>query len=203
MTKSDVDDRLFDERFDRAASKAIQTGIWVGEHAARRDRRGDRARAYFEDLAEAFALYASPENWKTGGPRCVLPAVLAQTVSGLARYLAFGKIPEPIAHCALRGAVVGPSELRDLRGAAIYIDSVKRKVITDATPIKTVADLYGCRRTTVQTWSKKYRHTITDDERAIAPHLIKKQMEDAASRYSEAGRSRVSVARRDRKKSAS
>jgi hypothetical protein len=203
MTRSNVDDLPFDERFDRAVRVAIETGFWVAEHAARRDRRGDRARAYFEALAEAFALYGSPENWKTGGPRCVLPALLAQTVGGLARYLASGKIPEPIAHCARRGAVVGPSELRDIRRAAIYIDAVKRKVIVDVTPVKTVAALYDCRRTTVQTWSKKYRHTITDDERAIAPHLIKKQMKDAASRYSEAGRSRASVARRDRKKSAS
>jgi hypothetical protein len=203
MTKSDVDDLLFDRRFDRAASVAIQTGFWVAERAALSDRRGDRARTYFGDLAEAFELYASPENWKTGRPRCVLPAALAQTVGGLARYLASGKIPEPIAHCARQGAVVGPSELRDIRRAAIYLDAVKRKVIADTTPVKTVADLYGCRRTTVQTWSKKYRDTITDDERAIAPDLIKKQMKDAASRYAEAGRSRASVARRDRKNSAS
>jgi hypothetical protein len=202
VTTSDTDDLRFDERFDRAVTVAIETGIWVGKNAARRGGRDARARAYFKALAEVFALYASSENWKTRVPRRELPRALAMTVGGHAAYLAEGKIPDPIKHCARRGNIVGPDEKRDIRRAVVYIVAVKRGFIRDKGPVKTVTDLYGCRdRKAVQRWVQKYRATVMDDELAVTPRLIRKQMKDAASRYSVSGRSRASVAKRDKKRS--
>jgi hypothetical protein len=198
----ETQDTSFWGRFNQAAEAVRERGRLAFEKSGQKAGRETRARAYFKAVSEMLNLYASPENFKNAlPPQYSFPRDLAQNLSGLSEFLATGKIPDPIKHCARKGNIVGPSEKRDIRCAVVYIVAAKRGLISDRTPVKTVTDLYGCGdRRAVQGWMQGSKSPVTADELAVGPDLIEARMTSAASRYAKSGRSRKAIAEREGKR---
>jgi hypothetical protein len=86
---------------------------------------------------------------------------LLVVLSGFAKYLASGKIPEPIKRVGKGRPGIGPTEERQIRIAVTYHNAVTKKLIAglvDPHPSKTIKEAYGLRdERVVQVWVEQYK----------------------------------------------
>jgi len=185
--------------FQRAVHAVFNKGKNAQELSEQADGKGDRARAYYKAWAELLKLYAQPKNFLRGSALNIMPPMLALQLADMCDYLGRGKIPEPVADCAAPGNLVGPDEERDIRRAVAYVLAAKNGLIDDASPVKTVTTLFGCKdRKSVQGWVLKYQAEIGSADKKTASE-IEAQMRAAGKNYSLAGRSQNSISRRSDK----
>jgi hypothetical protein len=133
-----------------------------------------------------------------------IPLELLNAFRGFSGYLAVGKIPGPIEDARSEGASPpGPSERRDIGLAVAYLMAATggldhlgaRLVIDDRSPVKTVGEMFGVARSTVQGWRNKYPQSGLGVTPIDAP-ILKSLMRKAGKRYCSAGRSQAAIRKR-------
>jgi hypothetical protein len=113
-------------------------------------------------------------------------------IGGLCGYLAVGKVPAPITDVHGAGQKKpGPTERRDIRIAATYVNAAKAGKITDATPIKTITKAFGVGQRTAEGWARD-----STDLPVETPGILPSLVERAGRRYQQAGRSHSAITER-------
>jgi hypothetical protein len=152
-------------------------------------------RAYWHAVADVFAAYTTVENGvRTGKMSEAFPPNIAIVMKGILEYLLAGKMPEPFEDLLSQGTPrAGPSEVRDKRNAALYMEAVRSGLIKDRSPNKSVREAYGVVESTVRSWANEYTGRLANwnqewamETRAL---IIEKNMRKSGRRYSQAGRS--------------
>jgi hypothetical protein len=140
----------------------------------------------------------------------MFPPLLAATMATLAGYLAIGTIPLPISKAAALGhPAIGPSELRCIGWAVAYRDACRPDGIehegqviriSDRAPIRTLMQLYGVQKRTVQSWLKRHPRVFLGVN-SINAEVLVKLTQRAGQEYRLAStRSTEAIARRQAKR---
>lgn len=188
----------------RTASARLQTALESGSA----DQIGEASRQWFQFATLTFRAYCRPENWPNGTlsqPKEALPLVLASVVANQIEYLSIGRITGMMDWARKRGNEPGPHENRDIGYAVAYIKAVRAGLITDPSPLKSVASAYGANLRTVKRWQAKYEFVLPtdffpdaqDSERGA---LLDVAMREHGERYRLAGRTADAIDSRARKR---
>lgn len=122
------------------------------------------------------------------------PITLAHLIANQIKYIAVGKLPNPIEALTGRGPPgVGFHEGRDRAIAVAYIKAARAGLINDSAPVTTVCRCYGVTDGAARKWQRKYDFVeiadfypgVTDSERAS---LLVKAMKLAGKVYRLRGR---------------
>ena len=137
------------------------------------------------------------------------PVELIGLLSNYADYLGQGTIPEPFLDAATEGrSPPGPDERRDIELAVAYrkacepkgIEHNGRRIwIDDKHPIKTLSALFSADRRTVTEWVRSYRPVIPGVN-SIDAETLKVLVGKAGKRYSQGGRTKKAIEKRQSKK---
>jgi hypothetical protein len=133
------------------------------------------------------------------------PLDILANCSNVAGYLAVGQIPKTVADAASEGRrPPGPTEQRDIGFAVAYMLAASRDgimhfgeriIIADETPIKTVCEAFGVKRSTAQGWKQKVKPAFL----GLGPingKILESRMRQAGGRYQREGRSASAITKR-------
>jgi hypothetical protein len=132
------------------------------------------------------------------------PTALAVDMGLFAGYLGVGTLPGPIADALQKGRhQPGPRERRDIdtavayhRAATVGLQTEAGTIqIVDKQPATTISKEYRVDKSTVHGWCRRARFTVHDLGNLTAERLIK-EMQLAARRYRESGRSSAAILHR-------
>ena len=191
-----VDRKSAKNYFSSAIIAVRENGSLAIKLSEQSEGRGDRARRYYKAWSHLLQLYSSPLNFEGAFPINTLPPDLTLQMQKICEHLGRGIIPDPIAHCARPGNLVGPDEEQDIRQAVAYVLAAKRGLIADNKPVNTIKTLFGCKdRKSVQGWVSKYGSSIKIEDLENS-RTVEKKMKRSAQRYSIAGRSHATIRNR-------
>jgi len=138
-----------------------------------------------------------------------LPWDFVAALSGLAGFLAAGRIPDPIQHVAGRGnSSAGPKESRDIALAVAYRCACREEGfsflgtcirIDDKRPVASLVKWFGVNRKTVQGWMR-HRAPSLYSVTPVDAELLANLTQRAGRRYQSAGRSQPAILGRDRQR---
>jgi hypothetical protein len=164
-------------------------------------------KAVFQASSLVLAAYSHPANWIEGTPKEHIPRELARAIVHHIDMIVAGKVPDSIQDCiAAHRTSVGPQELHDIQWAVLYLKAVKKGLIQDRAPIKTVAKAFGVVDRTVKAWNSKHKSLNLDVGLRYVPQAeapsqhVTKEMRKAADRYRVRGRSSTAIRSRNTKR---
>lgn len=173
----------------------------LSDAVASGEDRTEFARNFFrtlEILACRMAMNAAKSERSHFLPadECDVPPDVWLMMYGQFTHLATGDIPGPIRDCEGRG-VKEPAgvERRDIIVALAYISAAKAHKLSemDNSPVKTIADLYGVNKRTVQGWANRFGSIDASALCAGQYDTLLSIAGTAAERYRAAGRSHAAV----------
>jgi hypothetical protein len=196
-----------DESVEHARELLLVAAKRLSEAISKNEVSRDIAADYLKKTVYLLRCYCRPENWENGVPVETIPLVLARNIANDFDYILAGDLPSTLKNVlnCRRRAGRGPHEKRDISCAVAYVKAAKAGLISDNSPIKTVANIYGVQRRTVSSWTSKDFSWVTPFD--FSPNIdetnhgekLSEAMQEAGARYIQLGRGTGALQNRAKK----
>lgn len=117
------------------------------------------------------------------------PAFTLGRIAHLAEELSNGHVPTFVTDAAKGGRALWRKERHHIACAVLYVEGAKRGELQDRSPNKTVREIYGVTKTTVQQWLKnRDAICVGVPYSRLAPEQLAKKMRECGEIYRRIGR---------------